>query len=389
MTKQAIIKFLFLTSFFTKGFTSTDAQTSKTPVVVSDDFEKGLSNWELNNPGKFFLDKLSDKKHNRIVRLVPGGHNTYMLLKNSEGAHGLRIEGDVQFPDTLNSYLGVIYNYSIRGTRSDYGCIYIKGNDNYLWANPHRNGNVSRELYNDYKIPIGKEDRIVIGEWQHFKVEVIDSICHFYVGNMTIPKMTFPFYEFKSGKIGFEPRVDGSEVWLDNVLVKKIEQFSYRGDPLPGIKYPVDDHLIKWESAGPFTDDKKDLEQVFSKEAPDTIKWKPFLPDERGCVVTGKVTAWANYLRTAYFKYTFHSDKEKTGTFYVSTLNPLVIWSDGIRSELKPEQSAWYDVGINQNHTKQSITIKVRTGMNTIYIKSLGQGVFDGYSGDGFFYRLY
>src|SRR5699024_1794857 len=106
------------------------------------------------------------------------------LLKGSEGFHNVQIEGDVLFPDSLNSYFGVIYNYTVRDSRNDYGSIYIKGNENYLWANPHRNGNVSRELYNDYKVPIGHTDAISIGKWQHFKVEIIDAVCHFYVGDM-------------------------------------------------------------------------------------------------------------------------------------------------------------------------------------------------------------
>jgi hypothetical protein len=382
-----IFKFLLFGILLAKSAGSSYAQVSKN-ILVNDTFENGLANWETSNPSKFFLSKLSDAGHNGIVRLVPGGHNTYMLLKNSDKYNGLSIEGDVLFPDTLNSYFGVIYNYSIRDTRNDYGCIYIKGNDNYLWANPHRNGNVSRELYNDYKIPIGEEDRIVIGQWKHFKVEVIDSIAHFYIGNMNVPKMTFPFYEFKGGKIGFEPRVDGSEVWLDNVMVKEINHFNYTGKPLPDIQYPTDAHLLKWEAVGPFIDDIKGLEKIFRESLPDTIQWKPFMRDERGCVVTGKVTAWANYRRIAYFKYTFHSDEERTATLYISSVNPLILWSGGKESLVKAEQSAWYDVGMNERHTKQSVFINLKKGTNVIYIKTTGQGVFDGYSGDGFFYRL-
>src|SRR5205823_3135901 len=121
-------------------------------VTVKDDFESAPVHWDFFNPSKFVYTTVAGD-HHHVMRLIPGGPNIYMLIKGTEKLKDLRIEGDVMFPDSLDAYFGVIYNYSIHDDRNDYGCIYIKGNGNYLWANPHRNGNVSRELYNDFKIP--------------------------------------------------------------------------------------------------------------------------------------------------------------------------------------------------------------------------------------------
>lgn len=217
---------------------------------------------------------------------------------------------------------------------------------------------------------------------------MIDSVCHFYVGDMNTPKMTFPHFEFKKGRIGFEPRVDGSEVWLDNVEVKKLVAFTYKGFPIPDIHYQHDSRLIKWESLGPFRDTSNTVEQMFRAQTVDSFAWQLFLPDARGCIVAGKVTAWSNYLRTAYFKYSFQSEVDREGSLYVSSTNSLAIWSNGRRSEVKAGQSAWYDVGRNEKHANTLIPVTLKKGTNTIYVRVDGQGVFDGYSGDGFFYYL-
>ena len=128
--------------------------------LFQDDFEKGLQHWDLSNPGKFVLYTTKDRRHQKIIRLVPGGHNTYMLLKGSENFKSVSIEGDVLFPDTLNSYFGVIYNYTIRGSRNDYGCIYIKGNDNYLRQIPIVMGMYQESFTMIINFPSGKKIKL-------------------------------------------------------------------------------------------------------------------------------------------------------------------------------------------------------------------------------------
>lgn len=51
---------------------------------------------------------------------------------------GVRVEGEVLFPESGHSYLGLIYNYGEAKGRIDFGSIYIKGNDSYIRVNPHR-----------------------------------------------------------------------------------------------------------------------------------------------------------------------------------------------------------------------------------------------------------
>lgn len=144
------------------------------------------------------------------------------------------MDGEVFFPDDGHNYLGFIYNYTTNDTRSDYGNIYIKGNGNYLRVNPWRDGNVSRLLYEEYRTPLEGKAAVTIGQWQRFRAEVIGNTCHFYVGEATvIPQLTFGVLELDEGLIGFEPRVVGAPVWIDNLTVTSIEDFSYDGSPIP------------------------------------------------------------------------------------------------------------------------------------------------------------
>jgi hypothetical protein len=78
----------------------------------------------------------------------------------------------------------------------------------------------------------------VIGKWQRFAVEVMGNVCHFYVGDLQTPKVTFDLYEGGTGKAGFKPREAGGAVWIDNIRVTALPQLSYRGARLSaGINY--------------------------------------------------------------------------------------------------------------------------------------------------------
>jgi hypothetical protein len=50
----------------------------------------------------------------------------------------------VLFPSAEDNYLGFIYNFQRTGDRTDFGVVYIKGNESYAQANPHYDFNVSR-----------------------------------------------------------------------------------------------------------------------------------------------------------------------------------------------------------------------------------------------------
>ena len=78
---------------------------------------------------------------------------------------------------------------------------------------------------------------------------------------MSKPKITFDLYENSSGLIGFEPRVTGWPVWIDNVKVTSIKKFQYNGPDLPNIEYEPDSLLTSWESIGPFRKPIKMIER--------------------------------------------------------------------------------------------------------------------------------
>ena len=205
---------------------------------VTDDFEGSLANWELTGEGGAFLHDSGDPEHGGVLVLRPQGDVT-LLARGSERWGGVRIEGDVLFPDDEHNYLGVIYNYRRRGERQDFGLIYIKGNGSYLRVNPHRDFNVGRTLYEDFRTALEGEGAIRTGEWQRFKVEVIGAECHFYVGNMSEPQLTFGFLELDGGGLGLQPRSVGGDVWVDNVVIESIDRFSYAGSRAPGCGVPA------------------------------------------------------------------------------------------------------------------------------------------------------
>jgi len=358
-----------------------------------EDFENGLGSWVINNREKIKLISTDDPNHDKVISLYPGGSNTFILLKGSEDQTNLKVEGDVLFPENTDNYFGFIYNYRITGTRADYGCIYIKGNGSYVRVNPHRDGHVSRVLYDEFKSSLQGEDSIIIGQWQHFKAEISDSICHFYVGNMDVPKITFPFHEFSSGMIGFEPRVIGSEVWIDNISVEKIGGLSYpRNDQPEKIEYESKKLLTRLKVIGPFRHPNDSIEKDGFVEGKTYLvndnlyTWNSFKTDGRGCILGGKIIEWPSMKRYAYFSTSVEvPSQEATAIFHASSTNKLAVWVNGeYTGEIERKFKAWYDFNENPVHTGNKLQIKLKKGKNSILIREEGLG-WDGYSGDGFF----
>ncbi len=360
-----------------------------------DNFENGLIKWELNNPAKLHIVESGDSEHGKVLALYPGGHNVHALIRDSDELTNIKIEGDVLFPYDEHNYLGLIYNYNVRGTRVDYGCIYIKGNGSYIRVNPHRDGHVSRTLHEEYKTLLGGNSAIIIGEWQHFKAELMDSVLHFYVGDMETPKITFNFHEFSSGRIGFEPRVSGSECWIDNIAVSSITEFNYKGQILPShIEYKPEELITQWQSIGSF---RRQIEQIESEGFPlnerimvqnKSYVWKPFKADGRGCVVGGKVIEWMSGRNYAYFYSEVKSDDFRKAKLMFSTTNDLKVWLNSqYIGEIERTQFAWYDFWENPEHAGSELDITLTKGVNHLLILEKGLG-FRGYSGDGFYARI-
>jgi hypothetical protein len=292
------------------------------------------------------------------------------------------MEGDVLFPDDQHNYLGFIYAFREHRGRTDFGVIYIKGNGSYLRVNPHRDFNVGRTLYEEYRTPLVEQAAIRIGEWKRFRLEVIGNEAHLYVGDMTVPQLTFSHLELDAGAIGLKPRSVGGDVWVDNVAVSTIGEFAYGGPPLPAPDYQPDSLLTDWEIAGPLarTDDRL-------ARHPDSFpqRWRPFPTDRRGAVVTGTVTDYHGPHTVAYFRTTPHSPTVGAVVLHLSTVDDLAVWVNGRFHWFVPRQRlVWWDFWVNEEHRGRRIPIELREGANEIVVRVRG-GV---YASGGFFARL-
>jgi hypothetical protein len=304
------------------------------------------------------------------------------LVRGSESWGGVRMEGDVLFPDDQDNYLGFIYAFREEGGRSDFGLIYIKGNGSYLRVNPHRDFNVGRALYEEYRTPLVNEAAIEIGEWQRFKVEVIGSEAHVYVGDMDLPQLTFSDLELNSGAIGLHPRSVGGDVWVDDVSVSTIQEFTYTGPPIPEPDYQPDSLLTVWQVVGPLarTDDELARDPNSYNQ-----RWKRFLTDGRGAVVSATVVDYHGPRSVAYFRTTVASPAAGPAALHVSTVDDLAVWINGrFHWFVQREGLAWWDFWFNEEHRGQRIPFELQEGANEIVIRVRG-GV---YASGGFFARV-
>ncbi len=359
----------------------TELARAQSDVLFTDNFEGNLDRWEVIRQGDVAIRDSNDPSHNRVLVLIPNG-DVYALIKGSDRWSGVRIEGDVLFPKNEDNYLGVIYNFQKNDARVDFGNIYIKGNGSYLQVNPHRDFNVGRTLYPEYHITLDGGSAIHIGEWQHFKVEIIQSECHFFVGDMESPQLTFSLSDLKSGLIGFQPRSVGGEVWIDNVVIHSIREFSYKGEARPSIHYETAELLTKWESIGPLDQSDDDIARN-----PDGRghRWRPFPADPRGAVITGMIIDYHGPHNVGYFRASFHQDTAGELFLHLSTVDDLALWVNGrFQWFISRGEYAWFDFGKNQNHAGQRVPIPVRKGENQIIVRARG-GV---YASGGFFARI-
>ena len=168
------------------------------------DFEKDLSGWLLKNERAIRLVPSHDKIHGHVMELRSDGA-VYALIKRSDLWGSVRIEGEVCFPENEQNYLGVICNCQSIKSRTDFGSIYIKGDESYIAMNPWRDGNASRLLYEEYRTFLTGKDSIEAGTWKSFKAEIVRNECHFYVGDTVTPKVTFSLFELDSGLVGLNP----------------------------------------------------------------------------------------------------------------------------------------------------------------------------------------
>lgn len=358
-------------------------------TLFHDDFEADSGQWEYQEPGIAEIVKTEDLTHGSVLKLTPNRTAECVLIKDSDKWESIVIKGKALFPSDQHDYLGLVYNYH-EADRIDFGCIYIKGKGSYIRVNPHRDGNASRALYEEYKTALTGNAEIKVNQWFSFKAEIIGSECHFYVTDMEKPKVVFKYFEFPKGKIGFKPRLVGGEVWLDNISVDQIEDFSYSiATGLNKIPYRQDLMINDWKALGPFN--KRIAEVEKSKEnVPIVIdgqayNWSDFATDARGCLLAGKLCRYSTNEKTAYFSTDIDSEKNTQTEIQFSSLNNLHIWVNSkYVGVIEAQKHAWFDSFQKPEHAGNSLPILLRKGTNRILVLVEGGN----YSGDGFYSHM-
>lgn len=371
---------------------------SSAQLLFEEDFEGDLSGWEINNTESVEIIDSQDPTQGKVLALTPNG-NVSALIKDSDQWGSVSVEGKMFFPKNEQNYLGFMYNFQKSPQREDFGLLYVKGNGSYIRANPWRDGNVSRLLYEEYKTKLIEDQAVEIGTWHPFKMEVIDETCHLYINDMEKPKITFGLFELTSGSIGFQPRVTGGAVWIDDIKVTSITQFHYQGENIPHIRYEPDSLLTTWEVLGPLTKPHLAIEQaVDAEDVPleingESISWEPFHTDARGAVITGRITEYQGKNTVAYFRTQLVAEKDTTVTLHFTTTDELSlylngkdvgrVYRDGYMSKGN-DWNAWYDFWKNPEHQGRKRKLSLKKGKNQLVIR-VRNGQFA--SGGFFAYR--
>ncbi len=362
-------------------------------VRFEDDFGGDLTGWRLVGEPAIVLRDSGDPAHGRVMELQATG-NVHALVEDSGNWGPVRVEGEMLFPTDDHSYLGLIYNYQASATRADFGEVYVKGNGSYLRVNPWRDGNASRLLYEEYKTPLTLDDAIRIGEWKRFKTEVSGNVFHVYIGDMSVPKLTLDLFELDSGLVGFQPRIVGGPVWIDNIKVTSIESLTYDGPDLPGTVYEPQELVTDWQVIGPLAEPSLTIERSddAAVSTVDGYAWRPFATDRRGAVISGRVTEYHGR-PVAYFRTVIHAEDEETAVLHFSTTDEIAHWvngrfqgfiyRDGYISR-ENDWNAWFDFWKNPEHAGRSLPIELRPGANQLILRVRNGNFASG----GFFVRL-
>ena len=363
-----------------------------------EDFERDLSKWELVGAESIKQIATGDPLHGYALALEPN-EVVYALVKGSDAWGGVRIEGEVLFLGEGDGYLGVLYNGQKTKGRADFGCIYIKGDGSYIQVNPRRDGNAARLLYNEFTTDLAGKDTVRLTTWHQFKMEVIGTVCHFYVNDMQTPKVVFPYFERTSGLVGFEPRVTGDPVWIDNITITSIQKSQYKGKPIPIIEYQPDSLVTNWSVIGPLTKPCPEIEKATTISESITggvqrYAWTPFQTDARGAVITGRVTEYSGDRPVAYFRTILSSDRERLATLHFSSVDEIALFVNGRFNGFVYRQgyvsgpgrpwNAWFDFWKNLSHGGRKVPVQLKAGPNQIVVR-VRNGEF---ASGGFFMRI-
>lgn len=362
------------------------------PTLFEDSFDGAtLAGWRfpMGDGARLVTDDTGS--HGGILCLETGALPAYALIEGSEEWDGARIEGAVLFPDPGHSYLGFIYRYQDDGRRIDFGSLYIKGNDSYVQANPHFDTNVGRTLYPEMRVALDGPSAVRVGEWQSFRLEVVEGEAHLYVGPVAEPSMTFPFGAPERGAFGFKARNPGRQACIDDLRVVPLTEFSYAGPRRPDVSYRPDELITEWEVLGPLQSFQPDVEVDADTEGPfrladgRRVDWEPFASDPRGAVVTSRVTEYRGGRRVAYFRTDLRSDVAREAVLEFASADALAMWLNGDFVGFGPAQStAWWDAAPETPHEPVRATVALRPGSNRLLVRAIGGT----YASGGFFLRV-
>lgn len=354
--------------------------TAPPGVLFADDFSRGLAGWDVHGEAAVRVRDSGDPARGPVLELTPNG-DVLVLVRGSNAWSGVRVEGRMLFPTEIDNYLGLAYHARRRGARWDFGLIYVKGNDGYLQANPHRDFNVSRTLYPEFRVPLTGDAAVDTGRWQTFAFEVSGPAVHVYVGPGTTPRMTFDAPDGAAGSVGLQPRSVGGPVWVDDIVVRAIDRLSYTGPALPDVATAPEGRLTSWRLAGPFerTDD------AIARRPSSFRAWTSVVADSRGAVVTGRDVDYHGPRTVAYYRTVIRSERPRRATLAFGTVDDLAVWVNGRFEGFVPRQdAAWFDAHLNPAHPGRTVPLSLRAGDNDVVVRVRG-GV---YASGGFFARV-
>lgn len=353
---------------------------SATEVLFRDDFEAGLGRWDDRSRGNEEIVKLGGDRGN-VLRLSADG-DVHVLIPGSERWGDVVVEGDFQFPEPGDSYLGLMYNYRETAGRSDFGLVYVKfGRRVYLQPNPHRDYNVTRTFYPELAVTLSGDAAVRAGEWQRFRMEVVSGVAHVYIGPGNVPQLTFMIPEAGPGRLGFQPRSVGKAVLLDNIVVRRLDRHSYQGPPIPAPDYQRGRELA-WQAAGPY-DRTRDAIVSDSVEYSDV--WRAFEADSRGAIETARLLDFHGPNTVAYLRTRVHADSSGPAILRLSSVDDVALWVNGrFEGFYYRQDQAWHDHDRNDAHAGTAIRIRLNRGQNVIAVRVRGGT----YAAGGFFAAL-
>jgi hypothetical protein len=349
--------------------------------LARDDFEHDLSQWLTVGPegNVRIVPEDGTEADNHVLELVPlQGGFVHTLLRGSEGWTNVRIDGRVLFPTNGDGYLGLIYNHRRRGSRTDFGCIYVKGNGSYIRVSPHRDGNPSWRLYEELKVPLEGPRTIVPNRWYRFRLDVVGREARFAFGDLAQPLVLFDGIEMDRGAIGLEARPGrGDPVWVDDIVVRRFGAITAAG-PDTRAKPVSPTLLTQWEAFGPFARPNNAVESGGEAPVPRSV-----VADERGMVITGRFTDFLGGDRhLAYLRTTLEGGEDGARRDLVfSTANRIDAWLDGRHlGTVEPQDYVWTDFLSTPEHVAARFPVTLSPGPNNLLLRVDGSR----FAGGGF-----